>query len=191
NALAALSVAAELKLAPALVAGGLSSVKPLFGRSEIFEGRVSLVRDCYNANPDSVAAAIDLCDSVESKGRKVYVLGSMRELGETSEDEHRAMGMRAASSGADGLFFFGEEAGTSYRAAHSVAPGKHCFHTNDIESLISAVSAYLKDGDLVLAKASRGLALERFTDALFAEGWVLPAALPQEDREKKGAAHAS
>ena len=191
NACAALSIAAELKISPALAAGGLSSVKPLFGRSEIFEGRISLVRDCYNANPDSVAAAIDLCDSVESGGRKIYVLGSMRELGETSESEHSAMGTRAASSAADGLFFFGEEAEMSYRAAHSMAPEKYCFHTNDIESLISAVFAYLKDGDLVLAKASRGLALERFTDALFAEGWAIPAALIQGDRAKKGAAHAS
>ncbi len=191
NACAALSVASELKLDPALVAGGLASVKPIFGRSEIFEGRISLVRDCYNANPDSVAAAMDLCDSVESRGRKIYVLGSMRELGEASEHEHEAMGARAASSSADGLFFFGEEARASYRAALSLATGKHCFHTDDIEALISTVFAYLKDGDLVLAKASRGLALERFTDALFAEGWVLPAASTRKDSEKKGAVHAS
>jgi len=65
------------------------------------------------------------------------------------------------------------------------------FHTNDIESLKSAVLSYLKDGDLVLVKASRGLALERFTEALFAEGWVNPALLTQEDREKEGAIHAS
>jgi UDP-N-acetylmuramoyl-tripeptide--D-alanyl-D-alanine ligase len=199
NALAALSVAAKLKLDPALVAGGLASVKPLFGRSEIFEGRISLVRDCYNANPDSVAAAIDLCDSVESRGRKVYVLGSMRELGDTSEEEHRVMGIRAASSMADGLFFFGEEARASFEAARSAAgsnpvaarPDRMIFHTNDIESLKSAILAYLKDGDLVLAKASRGLALERFTDALFAEGWVNPALSTQGDGKKKGAAHAS
>ncbi|HCO48262.1 MAG TPA: UDP-N-acetylmuramoyl-tripeptide--D-alanyl-D-alanine ligase [Spirochaetaceae bacterium] len=199
DALAALSVAAELKLAPALVAAGLASVKPLFGRSEIFEGRISLVRDCYNANPDSVAAAIDLCDSVESRGRKVYVLGSMRELGDTSVEEHEAIGMKASLSKAEGLFFFGEEARASFEAAQSAScsaggdagSGRMIFHTNDIESLKSAVLSYLKDGDLVLVKASRGLALERFTEALFAEGWVNPALLTQEDREKEGAIHAS
>ncbi|HWR11439.1 MAG TPA: UDP-N-acetylmuramoyl-tripeptide--D-alanyl-D-alanine ligase [Rectinemataceae bacterium] len=180
NALAALSVAADLERDPALVATGLSSVKPLFGRSEIFEGRISLVRDCYNANPDSVAAAMDLCDSVECAGRKAYVLGSMRELGDTSIDEHAAMGRRAESSTADGLFFFGDEAEDSYHAAIAAAnarsaggrPGRVIFHTSDIESLKSAVLGYLKDGDLVLAKASRGLALERFTAALFDAGLV-------------------
>lgn len=203
NALAALSVAAELRLEPAPVAGGLASVKPLFGRSEIFEGRISLLRDCYNANPDSVAAAIDFCDSLESSGRKVYVLGSMRELGDTSAEEHNVMGIRAASSKAAGLFFFGEEARASFEAARSAAqsaggsslsgagPGRMIFHTNDIEALKSAVLSYLKDGDLVLVKASRGLALERFTDALFAEGWVNPASSTQGDREKEGATHAS
>ena len=180
NALAALSVAAELDLDPALVSAGLGSVKPLFGRSEIFAGRISLVRDCYNANPDSVAAAMDLCDSVACAGRKVYVLGSMRELGETSAEEHAAMGKRAESSAAEALFFFGEEAEASYEAALAAAkvanatdrPARMIFHTNDIESLKKTVLEYLKDGDLVLAKASRGLALERFTDALFDAGLV-------------------
>jgi UDP-N-acetylmuramoyl-tripeptide--D-alanyl-D-alanine ligase len=180
NALAALSVAAELDVDPALAAAGLASVKPLFGRSEIFEGRISLVRDCYNANPDSVAAAIDLCDSADSAGRKVYVLGSMLELGGTSSAEHAAVGRKAAASSADALFFFGEEAGESYGAAMAAAaenpaasrPGRVIFHTNDIESLKKAVLGYLRDGDLVLAKASRGLALERLTEALFKAGFV-------------------
>lgn len=180
NGLAALSVASELKLNPALVALGLSSVKPLFGRSEVFSGRISLVRDCYNANPDSMVAAMDLCDSVECGGRKVFVLGSMRELGDASAEEHAAMGRTAASSSAEGLFFFGDEAKASYDAAMEASrmglatarPGRFIFHTNDIESLKATVLRYLKDGDLVLAKASRGLALERFTDALFDAGFV-------------------
>jgi len=213
NGLAALSVAAHLGLDPALVAGGLGSVKPLFGRSEIFEGRISLVRDCYNANPDSVAAAIDLCDSVESAGRKIYVLGSMLELGESSAEEHAAMGRRAEASSAEGLFFFGEEARAGYEAAmaaSSARPGKAgsanarlarrvsrriIFHTNDIESLKKAVLGYVKDGDLVLAKASRGLALERFTEALFEAGLVGGASADAGDQGHaagtKGGAHAS
>ena len=201
NALAALSVAAELGVDPALAAAGLASVKPLFGRSEIFSGAVSLVRDCYNANPDSVAAAIDFCDSVEWAGRKVYVLGSMRELGSSSAEEHAAMGRRAAASAADAIFFFGDEtkasleaalaAGTSGRAGADAQ--KTIFHTSDLAVLVDAVLGYLKEGDLVLAKASRGLALERFTDALFAAGLVKA---PDRDANAgaaapKGGAHAS
>ncbi|MCE5255825.1 MAG: UDP-N-acetylmuramoyl-tripeptide--D-alanyl-D-alanine ligase, partial [Spirochaetaceae bacterium] len=95
NALAALSVAVEMGAEPALAAQGLQAVKPLFGRSEIFEGSISLIRDCYNANPDSVAAALDFVDSVEWKGRKLCVLGSMLELGDSSVAEHRVIGRRA------------------------------------------------------------------------------------------------
>lgn len=199
NALAALSVAADLGVDPALAAGGLASVKPLFGRSEIFSGAVSLVRDCYNANPDSVAAAIDFCDSVEWAGRKVYVLGSMRELGSSSAEEHAAMGRRAASSSADAVFFFGDETEASLEAALAVkasdpaGAGMSLFHTSDLKALVDAVLGYLREGDLVLAKASRGLALERFTDALFAAGLVNA---PDRDAKTgaaapKGGAHAS
>jgi len=204
NALAALSVAADLERDPELVASGLASVTPLFGRSEIFEGRIFLVRDCYNANPESVAAAISLCDSVECEGKKIYVLGSMRELGDTSADEHEAMGRKAESSAADGLFFFGDEAKASYEAALSAAkrgpagsrPGRIIFHTSDIESLKKSVLDYLREGDLVLAKASRGLALERFTKVLFDQGWVSESAKAEEinginPTATKGAAHAS
>lgn len=205
NGLAALSVAAELGLDPSLVAKGLADVKPLFGRSEIFEGKIALVRDCYNANPDSVAAAIDFCDSLDCEGRKFYVLGSMLELGESSAEEHAAMGRRAASSSAEGLFFFGEEARDGYEAATAAAKAgaakgrseKIIFHTNDIESLKKAVLDNLKDGDLVLAKASRGLALERFTEALFDAGLVSVAGARADIKSqpvalgKKGDAHAS
>ena len=69
------------------------------------------------------------------------------------------------------------------------------FHTNDIESLKKTVLGYLKDGDLILAKASRGLALERFTEALFEAGLVSGASADAGDQgraaETKGGAHAS
>jgi len=194
DALAALSVAAELKLDPSLVAKGLSTVRPLFGRSELFEGRIVLVRDCYNANPDSVAAAIDLCDSVDWTGRKVYILGSMLELGDISYEEHAAMGRRAGISKADALFFFGSESGAAHKEAISAEkdrtakglPGRMIFHTDDMEILKEAVLGYVRDGDLVLAKGSRGLALERLTGALFDAGLA-----GSENTGAKGANHAS
>jgi UDP-N-acetylmuramoyl-tripeptide--D-alanyl-D-alanine ligase len=148
-----------------------------------------------------VAAAIDFCDSVEWAGRKVYVLGSMRELGSTSAEEHAAMGRRAAASAADAVFFFGDETEACLEAALAVkaadpasaGAGMSLFHTNDLKALVDAVLGYLRKGDLVLAKASRGLALERFTDALFAAGLVNA---PDRDAvtgaaAPKGGAHAS
>ncbi|TXT42204.1 MAG: UDP-N-acetylmuramoyl-tripeptide--D-alanyl-D-alanine ligase [Spirochaetes bacterium] len=187
DALAALSVAHELGLDPAKCALGLSSVKPLFGRSELFGGKISLFRDCYNANPDSMRAVLDLCDEVDWLGRKIYVLGGMRELGDKLSTEHVIMGERAARSDADALFFFGEEAGIAAQAAQKAlsaipldgnSSGKRpmIFHTSDIDALISRVAAFLREKDLVLVKASRGLALERLTETLFDAGWA--------DREK-------
>jgi UDP-N-acetylmuramoyl-tripeptide--D-alanyl-D-alanine ligase len=200
DALGAASVAEELGIDFGAIARGLSSVRPLFGRSELFSGKISLYRDCYNANPDSVRAVLDLCDAVEWPGRRLYVLGSMRELGSDSEAEHRAIGARAGRSKADRLFFFGDEMKDAVEgaaatvAALAVAEAKadvagefrndRVFHTNDIATLTSAVLAELREGDLVVVKASRGLELERLTDAIFKAGWV-------ETQENSGGGHAS
>jgi UDP-N-acetylmuramoyl-tripeptide--D-alanyl-D-alanine ligase len=148
------------------VAEGLSSVRPLFGRSEILEGEFTIVRDCYNANPDSVEAAIGLCDSVEWRGRRAYILGSMLELGSESESAHRAMGETAGKSAADALFFFGVDARPAFEAARLAGfRGLVVFET-DFDRLLAAVRAYLASGDLALVKGSRGMALERLADAL-------------------------
>jgi UDP-N-acetylmuramoyl-tripeptide--D-alanyl-D-alanine ligase len=174
NGLAALAVAAELGADPSLAAKGLASVRPLFGRSELLTGRVELLKDCYNANPDSMAAAIELCDSVQPKGRRIYVLGSMKELGTESLAAHQAMGKKAAESKADALFFFGEEAQASYETAIRLRAraGESCFHATAMDELYRQVANYLRDGDLLLLKASRGLALERLADRLIEAGFA-------------------
>jgi UDP-N-acetylmuramoyl-tripeptide--D-alanyl-D-alanine ligase len=187
NALAALSVAEVLRsrgfaLPAAAVAGGLASVRPLFGRSELFEGRVSLLRDCYNANPDSMAAAMDFCDVLEVPGRKLFVLGSMRELGESSMKEHEAMGARAAASSADAVFLFGEETRESLSAFTAAGGKAKAFRTDDIDELAQAVFSELRDGDFILVKASRSLALERLTDRLFEKGFVSAGESPEEGK---------
>lgn len=166
DALAALSVADFLGLDPAAAARGLSRVKPLFGRSEIIRGRVTMVRDCYNSNPDSAAGAIGFCDSVAWAGRKVYVLGSMLELGASSRAAHGELGKAAALSTADALFFFGEDARASFEAALASGYRGRLEHFTDFDALRDSVSGYLAEGDLVLLKASRGLALERLADAI-------------------------
>jgi UDP-N-acetylmuramoyl-tripeptide--D-alanyl-D-alanine ligase len=148
------------------VAEGLASVKPLFGRSELLEGELTILRDCYNANPDSVEAAIGLCDSVEWAGRKVYALGTMLELGDESESAHRAMGETAGKSAADALFFFGEEAKPAFEAARLAGFKGPVFFETDFDRLLAEARAYLRSGDLVLLKASRGMALERLADGL-------------------------
>jgi len=164
NGLAALSIAESLGADPAEAARGLESVRPLFGRSEIVRGAVTLVRDCYNSNPDSSEAAMDFCDSLGFEGRRLYVIGSMLELGEASEAAHRRVGEAAARSKADALFIFGEEARPLYEEARLRGFKGFIFHETDIDRLGSAIQAWLRPGDLVLLKASRSVALERVAD---------------------------
>ena len=166
NAIGAAAISSRAGASTTEVAEGLSSMKALFGRSEIVKGDFTVVRDCYNANPESTAAAMALCDSIPWRGKRAYVLGSMLELGKESDTAHSEMGEVAGESRANALFFFGEETRPAFDAARlSGFPGLVLFETN-FDRLLSAVRGYVTSGDLVLLKASRGMALERIADAL-------------------------
>ena len=162
NALAAAALAREIPVSSASIRGGLESVKPLFGRGEILRGRTVLIRDCYNSNPESSMEALDFCDGLEWHGRRVYVMGSMLELGEASDEAHAALGKRLASCRADMVFLFGEE----IRPAVLPLEGRPFFHTCDRDELSRKLDGYVKNGDLVLLKASRGCELEMLSEML-------------------------
>jgi UDP-N-acetylmuramoyl-tripeptide--D-alanyl-D-alanine ligase len=172
NALAAAAIAREVPVSDQAIREGLASVKAIFGRSEILEGRITMIRDCYNANPESSAEALAFCDALEYPGRKIYVMGSMLELGELSREAHRELGRLLSSSRADKVFLYGEEteeaAALLDAAANAVADtrGVPFFHTNCMGELERELGAFVRDGDLVLLKGSRGCALERLTDIL-------------------------
>jgi UDP-N-acetylmuramoyl-tripeptide--D-alanyl-D-alanine ligase len=163
DALAAIAIARAIPVSSAAIREGLASVKPLFGRSEILRGAVTVIRDCYNANPESMAAAIAFCDDLEWPGRKLYVIGSMLELGHESRAAHRALGERLAASRADRIFLYGAETEVAL-AALDRAPA--VFHTTAMEALTGELEGYLRPGDLVLLKGSRGCALERLNGVL-------------------------
>ncbi|MDR1148475.1 MAG: UDP-N-acetylmuramoyl-tripeptide--D-alanyl-D-alanine ligase [Spirochaetaceae bacterium] len=159
NALAAAALAEAAGVSGAAVRGGLAAVKPLFGRSEIIEGDITVVRDCYNANPDSMEKAISLCDEVVCGGRRVYVIGSMMELGGDSKAAHERLGERLARSKADIIFLFGEDAKAAYIKLQNTK-NKFVFYTNDINELKLKVNDSAKKGDILLLKGSRACALE-------------------------------
>ncbi|MDP3178739.1 MAG: cyanophycin synthetase, partial [Spirochaetaceae bacterium] len=166
DAIAAMAVAERVGTSPRDVADGLSEAKPLFGRGEIVRGKVTLVRDCYNANPDSVLAAMGFCDGLSWKGRRAYVLGSMLELGNESESAHRAMGEAAGRSRALALFFFGDETRPAFESARSSGFKGMVVHETDFDRLRAILSSWAREGDLVLLKGSRGMELERLSDSL-------------------------
>ncbi len=170
NALAAARVAELHDVPPEEVREGLAAVKALSGRSEILEGPVTVVNDCYNANAESTLAALAFCDEADCAGRRVYVLGSMKELGSESRAAHARVGEAAARSRADVVLFFGEEARDAFDAASALAPAAELRHHLRFDDLARDASAIARPGDIVLLKASRSMELERLADILAGRG---------------------
>lgn len=170
NALGAIRAASLYGIDASAIGTGLESAVPLSGRTTIIRGEYTVVDDCYNANAESVIAAIAFCDSVEGMQRRIYVLGSMKELGAESVSAHRRIGAAVAASRADIALFYGEEARESYEAVRQTSPGIDARHFDDYDSLERAASAAVRAGDLVLVKASHSMALERLTERLAGTG---------------------
>jgi len=171
DAIAAIAIAKEIPVSDNAIIKGLESVKPLFGRLEILNGkRTTVIRDCYNANPESSAKSVEFCDSLEWPGRKIYVIADMLELGGSSASEHEKLGFLLSVSDAKKVFLFGNEikAALSLMEEH----GKPVFYSNDINELTGAIDSYVNKGDLVLLKGSRGCALERLTEMLTGGSYV-------------------
>jgi len=167
NALAAVAVCRRLGLELDYLAGRLASfnLPPM----RLDERRVCgalVVNDAYNANPESMACAIE--ELAQRKGtRKFLVFADMLELGEHSPMLHREVGCLAAGSGVDFCWATGETARHSVEGARESgmsAESARFFPT--LESLAEALSSSIREGDVVLIKASRGMRLERLFELL-------------------------
>lgn len=169
NFLCAASLALALGHSGHEIARGMKNFRPAGMRMEISEimGGVTLISDCYNANPDSVAAALEYVSHLKSagnmRGRAIAVLGDMLDLEGLSGGYHRAMASKAAACGVDLLIAFGERSGDVCGAADGkIRVEKTVFH-NEAADIISRVA---KPGDVVLVKGSRGMEMEKITDRL-------------------------
>jgi UDP-N-acetylmuramoyl-tripeptide--D-alanyl-D-alanine ligase len=161
NALASISVSAELGISKENIKEGLEAVRPLFGRSQVLRGPVTVIQDSYNANPDSFAQVFHFVAALSWPGRKIAVLGSMKELGKQSLDAHRLIGDWAIQSDFQSLFLFGEEMETAFKEIEDRGfPGTLSWMT-DFDSLRASLRSYLREGDLLLIKGSRAVELER------------------------------
>jgi UDP-N-acetylmuramoyl-tripeptide--D-alanyl-D-alanine ligase len=170
NALGAVAVARELGAPGAAIREGLESVRPLFGRSEILRGGVATVLfDGYNANPDSMERALAWASEVVWAGRRVAVLGGMRELGAESEAAHRALAGSASLARFDLVFLLGDEMRTVHEALAGTPLAGRAAWEPDVEGLGRRLAAAVREGDLVLVKGSRGLELERVLPGLGVE----------------------
>lgn len=168
NALAAAGVGMLLGLSPEDVRQGIASVEAVGGRSNVLSLPFgTLIDDCYNANPASMKAALDLLAS--ASGRKVAVLGDMFELGENTGQMHGEIGAYAVAKGIDVLACTGRLSRNMYEKARESMPGEkdgylgktQAYYFADRDEMLEGLPAILKKGDTVLVKASHGMAFEK------------------------------
>jgi UDP-N-acetylmuramoyl-tripeptide--D-alanyl-D-alanine ligase len=173
NALAAAAAARRLGMPVAEIAEALSEAEPVSRwRMEVTErpDGVTVVNDAYNANPESVRAALDTVVHMARGGRVLVVLGAMAELGASTVSEHEKIGAYAARGGVAGLITVGETAAAVLKGAEQVGTwtGERV-QVEDVGAAVAALSERLRPGDVVLIKGSRIAGLERIAQA------VLPA----------------
>ena len=166
NALFAIAVGDELGLARAVIQRGLAACQPARMRLQLWEANgVRVLDDTYNANADSMLAALQVLKELPCKGRRVAVLGDMAELGAHSEAEHAEVGRNAAETGVSQLFAVGKMASVMARAARQAGLNR-VIELADVDVACEALKSFLKPGDVVLLKASRATRLERVAENL-------------------------
>lgn len=156
NAMAATGVGLEYGMTYEEIKKGIASVKAVSGRSNIISTNdYTLIDDCYNANPVSMKAAIDLLNLANT--RKVAILGDMYELGENEKALHKEVGDYAKENGIDVLISIGELSRNMICAD---------YHFDTKEEFLDLKDTILQKGDSILIKASHGMHLEEILGAL-------------------------
>ncbi|MEV0700413.1 UDP-N-acetylmuramoyl-tripeptide--D-alanyl-D-alanine ligase [Saccharopolyspora sp. NPDC050389] len=176
NALTAAAVALELGATVEQVAERLGSVRRVSARRmEVSEtpGGVTVVNDAYNANPESVRAALKTLAAM-TRGRPARawaVLGPMAELGESDAEAHDEIGRLAVRLNIDRLVVVGEQAQVMHQAASLEGSwGEESVLVPDVDAAVALLRAELRPGDVVLTKASNSAGLWRVAEALLTEG---------------------
>jgi UDP-N-acetylmuramoyl-tripeptide--D-alanyl-D-alanine ligase len=166
NSLYAIAVGAELGVGPEEVKSGLAACKPPPMRLQLWDfNGVRVLDDAYNANADSMIAALETLRDIPCKGRRLAVLGEMAELGNQSEAAHEEVGRRAAELGVGQLFAVGAMSSVLARGAREAGLTRVLEFPN-VESAAPAVKSFLRSGDVLLLKASRRAHFERLAALL-------------------------
>lgn len=167
NALAASTVALSFGISPEEIKGTLENYtqESLHGYGRMVFERIqnfNLINDCYNANPDSMLSALETLNNFPTKGKKIAILGDMRELGDASENEHLNI-LSKAIEVSDIIFLHGENFGKAYKQINSKKMIKHFSIKSELFQNLSKV---LEQDDLILVKGSRGMKMEEIVDSL-------------------------
>ena len=165
DALVAITVGLAMGVEPAAIQAGLDSFRNISGRQEVLQlGGITVIKDCYNAGPESMEAALKVLGS--KSGLRIAVLGDMLELGACSPAEHYRIG-RIGAQKSDYVFAYGPNASRVVNGC--LTGGMDALHAqafSDKEKLISHLEHVLKPGCCVLVKGSRGMHMEQVVEAL-------------------------
>ncbi len=171
NALAATAVGLELGESLKEITKGIASVKPTGGRSRVIQAKnYCVIDDCYNANPVSTEAAIDLL--ILAQGRKVAILGDMFELGDTAKQMHARVGHYAALKDLDLLICVGELSKEMAKAAEEVTAEKNHNSSTKVlyyaqrDLLMQDLHNLIAKNDTILVKASHGMQFDAIVSEL-------------------------
>ncbi len=164
DAMAAIAVGLKLAVPSERIAQSLAAFQNMSGRQEIFQtAGYTIIKDCYNAGPESMAAALGVLGN--RPGRRVAVLGDMLELGDCAQAEHYKIG-RIAAEKADLVFAYGPHAGRVIDGTITGGMSENNGRAfDDREEMTKALKRAAKPGDVLLFKASRGMHLELVLEA--------------------------
>ena len=168
NVLAAVAACHGFGIGLDEVAGAIENLSQTKGRLNVVQaGRLTVVDDSYNANPESMRGAIETLEKMDGHRRRVLVLGDMAELGPLSGELHYQTGQRAAQGRFDLLVLVGEQSrATAAGAVEGGMPRERVMHMADLEEAKRLVPALLESGDVVLFKASRSSGLDAVAQAV-------------------------
>lgn len=174
NALYAIAVAGQLGMELDVIAGRLETWAAPSMRLEVLTSPsgITILSDAYNAAPDSMRGALETLrdNQPQPGGKRIAVIGEMRELGDVSAEAHQIVGRAAASVKPDMLITIGEltrKAAASALAAGFPLDNLHQFDTTD--EAVSLIPFIVQPGDVILVKGSRAMAMERIVDAIMAD----------------------
>ena len=163
NALAAAAVGFTLKVPVTKIQNVIASFQPASKRMQVQRATgVIILNDTYNANPDSMLAALATMQTMKSNGKKIAVLADMLELGYNAEELHREIGKMLIQYSVSTLFTFGSLSKFIYDAALVGTKA----HFDDKAALTGFLLHTITDGDIVLVKGSRGMKMEEIVNAL-------------------------
>lgn len=167
NAMAAAGVGIALGMSLSDIQAGIQQAKTIGGRSNLIEtGGLVVLDDCYNANPVSMRASLDVLS--HGLGRTIAVLGDMGELGEDERRLHYEVGAYAAQKQIDVLFCAGDLSEQMARGAEET--GKiQVFHFTDRDTMTKHLLEYLREGDTILVKASHFMEYPKVVEAIKAK----------------------